>query len=150
VSVVRQVPGAVCGVVLRYYIIADGVGNVRMAARRRPLFQDLGIAGVVVGINQENPGRFALNTQPLAQYRFTKPTEGLSTGPAFGRTSRHRIIFTRNINNCLSRSLYIWSAAPAYQQQRHTLGRAEKQLELLQGGLALWARQCDCLESSAR
>jgi hypothetical protein len=149
VPVVEQVPGAVGGVVLRYYIVAYGVGNIRMAARRRPLLQNLRIAGVVVRINQENPGRFALNSQPLAQYRLTKPTEGAITCPVFGRTFRHRIIFTRNINNCLSRSLYIWSAAPACQQQRHTLGRAEERLGLLEGGLALWARQDDSVEVGA-
>jgi len=45
---------------LRYNIIADGVGNIRMAARRRPPLQNLRIAGVVVGINQEDLGYFIL------------------------------------------------------------------------------------------
>jgi hypothetical protein len=53
------VSGPVCGVVLRYNIIADGVGNIRMAARRRPLLEDLRIAGVVVGITQEDLRYFA-------------------------------------------------------------------------------------------
>jgi hypothetical protein len=51
------------GVRLADDIIADGVGNIRMAGRRRPLLQDLRIAGVVVGIDQEDLGyfiRFAL------------------------------------------------------------------------------------------
>jgi len=60
VPIVEQVPGAVCRVVLACCIIADGVGNIRMAARRRPPLQDLRIAGMVVGIDQENLGRFIL------------------------------------------------------------------------------------------
>ena len=55
--VVEQVPHT-DGVRLADYIIADGVGNIRMAARRRPLFQDLRIAGVVVRIYEENFGLF--------------------------------------------------------------------------------------------
>jgi len=45
---------------LRYNIIADGVANIRMAARRRPLFQNLRVAGVVIRINQEDLGCFIL------------------------------------------------------------------------------------------
>ncbi|HUW18985.1 MAG TPA: hypothetical protein VMW16_06760 [Sedimentisphaerales bacterium] len=50
-AVIEQVPGAVCRVILCYYIIADGLGNIRMAAQRRPPLQNLRLIGVVVGID---------------------------------------------------------------------------------------------------